>query len=44
VSTTAEETSGVQSGGDIESFGMKSETRRGGLVFIGLKLSAAVLN
>jgi hypothetical protein len=36
-------TDGVQSGGDIESFGMKSETTRGGLLFIGSKISAGVL-
>jgi hypothetical protein len=33
----------VESGGDLESFGMKSETARGGLLFIGSKISAAVL-
>jgi hypothetical protein len=32
---------GVESGGDLESFGMKN-TRR--LLFIGSKISAAVLN
>jgi hypothetical protein len=31
-----------ESGGDLESFGMKSETTRGGLLFIGSKISAAV--
>jgi hypothetical protein len=30
-------------GRDLESFGMKNETTRGGLLFIGLKLSATVL-
>jgi hypothetical protein len=40
----AEETGGLESGGNLESFGMKSETTRGGLLFIGLKISAAVLN
>jgi hypothetical protein len=35
---------GVESSRDLESFAMKSEMRRGGLVFIGLKLSAAVVN
>jgi hypothetical protein len=30
-------------GGDLESFGMKSETIRDGLLFIDLNLSAAVL-
>jgi hypothetical protein len=29
---------------DLESFTMKSKTSRGGLLFIGLKLSTAVLN
>jgi hypothetical protein len=39
------ESDGVEeSDGDLESFGMKSETTRGGLLFIGLKISAAVLN
>jgi hypothetical protein len=40
----AEETGGVESAGDLESFAMKSEIPQGGLLFIGLKLSAAVLN
>jgi hypothetical protein len=40
----AEETGGVESNGDLESFVMKSETPRGGLLFISLKLSASVLN
>jgi hypothetical protein len=40
----AEETGGVESGGDLESFRMKSKTIRGMLLFIGSKLSAAVLN
>jgi hypothetical protein len=31
-------------GGDLESFRMKSEMTRDGLLFIGLKLSATVLN
>jgi hypothetical protein len=35
---------GVESGRDLESFGMKSEMTRGGLLFICLKISAAVLN
>jgi hypothetical protein len=39
-----EETGGVESNGDLESFVMKSETPRGGLLFISSKLSAAVLN
>jgi hypothetical protein len=39
------ESDGVEeSDWDLESFGMKSETTRGGLLFIGLKISAAVLN
>jgi hypothetical protein len=39
------ESDGVEeSDRDLESFGMKSETTRGGLLFIGLKISAAVLN
>jgi hypothetical protein len=33
-----------ESSGDLESFAMKSKMPRGGLLFIGLKLSAAVLN
>jgi hypothetical protein len=33
-----------ESGGDLESFEMKSETTRGELLFIGLKISATVLN
>jgi hypothetical protein len=46
---TEEETSGVESsrvesGGDLESFGMKSEMTWGGLLFIGSKISTAVLN
>jgi hypothetical protein len=40
----AEETGGVESGGDLESFAMKNETPLDGLLFIGSKLSAAVLN
>jgi hypothetical protein len=39
-----EETDGVESDGDLESFMMKSETPRGGLLFIGLKLYVVVLN
>jgi hypothetical protein len=38
------ESGGVESDGDIESFGMKSETIRDGLLFIDSKISAAVLN
>jgi hypothetical protein len=41
---TMEETGGVESGSDLESFVMKRETPQGRLLFIGLKLSAAVLN
>jgi hypothetical protein len=47
VSTAAEETSSsgeVESGSDLESFRMKSETARDGLLFIVLKISAVVLN
>jgi hypothetical protein len=33
-----------ESGGDLESFGMESETIRGGLIFIGSKISEAILN
>jgi hypothetical protein len=43
-STVAKEAGGVESGGYLESFGMKSETTWGGLLFIGSKISAAVLN
>jgi hypothetical protein len=35
---------GVESGSDLESFAMKSETPWDGLLFIVSKLSAAVLN
>jgi hypothetical protein len=35
---------GGESGKNLESFAMKSETPRGGLLFIGSKLSVAVLN
>jgi hypothetical protein len=51
VEATAEETSssgvdgsGVESGRDLESFGMKSKMTRGGLLFICSKILAAVLN
>jgi hypothetical protein len=42
-----EETGGVESGGvengrDLKSFEMKSKVTRGGLLFIGSKISAAV--
>jgi hypothetical protein len=43
-SMAAEETGGVESVGDLESFTMKSEMSQGGLLFIGLKLLAEVLN
>jgi hypothetical protein len=33
----------LQSGRDLESFGMKSETTRGMLLFIGSKISTTVL-
>jgi hypothetical protein len=42
----AEETDGVESeetGGDLEFYD-ESETTRGGLLFIGSKISAAILN
>jgi hypothetical protein len=40
----AEEIDGVESDGDLENFVMKSETSWDGLLFVGSKLSAAVLN
>jgi hypothetical protein len=40
----AEETDGVESGGDLESFTMKSEMPWSRLLFIGSKLSTGVLN
>jgi hypothetical protein len=43
VSTAAVATGGVESDGDLESFGMKNEMTRGGLLFISSKTSAAVL-
>jgi hypothetical protein len=43
-SMTAEETDGVESGGDLESFTMKSEMSWGRLLFIGSKLSTEILN
>jgi hypothetical protein len=33
-----------ESGGDLDSFGMKSKMIRGGLLFIGSKIAATVLN
>jgi hypothetical protein len=41
--STAAATDGVESGGELESFWMKSEMTQGGLLFICSKLSAAVL-
>jgi hypothetical protein len=47
---TVEETGGVESDGvererrGLESFRMKSERTQGGLIFIGSKISEAVLN
>jgi hypothetical protein len=41
--TVAVAIGGVESGGDLESFEMKSETTQSGLLFIGLKISAGVL-
>jgi hypothetical protein len=45
-STATEETDRVEreSGGDLEIFGMRSETTRGCLIFIGSKISEVVLN
>jgi hypothetical protein len=49
VSTAVAVIGRVKSGGDLESsrdlesFGMKSEMTRGGILFIGSKISAAVL-
>jgi hypothetical protein len=37
-----DETGGVESDRDLESFRMKSETTRGELLFIGSKISVAV--
>jgi hypothetical protein len=37
-------TSEIESGGNLESFEMKSETTRNMLLFIGLKISVMVLN
>jgi hypothetical protein len=39
-----EETGGVESGVDLECFGMKSEMTQDGLLFIGSKISPTVLN
>jgi hypothetical protein len=50
-STAVEETNGVESdgveresAGDLESFVMKNEMIQGGLIFIGSKISEAILN
>jgi hypothetical protein len=40
----AEETDRVESGRDLDSFGMKSGTTWGGLLFIASKILAVVLN
>jgi hypothetical protein len=37
-------TGGVESAGDLESFGMQSETTRGGLLFMSSNILVAVLN
>jgi hypothetical protein len=42
--TAVEETGRVESGRDLESFRIKSETTCGRLLFIGLKISATILN
>jgi hypothetical protein len=42
--TMAEKTGGVESGGDLESFELKIEMTQNELLFIGSKISAAVLN
>jgi hypothetical protein len=39
-----EETGGAESGGDLESFEIKSKMTRDELLFIGSNISAAVLN
>jgi hypothetical protein len=38
------ESGGVESGMDLESFGMKSKITRSELLFRGSKISAAILN
>jgi hypothetical protein len=43
-SMVVEETGGAESGGDLESFEIKSEMTRDELLFIGSNISAAVLN
>jgi hypothetical protein len=42
--TSRVENDGVESGGDLESFGIKNKTTWGRLLFIGLKISTIVLN
>jgi hypothetical protein len=44
ISSSGVDSGRVESGVDLESFGMKSKMTRGGLLFIGSKISAAVLN
>jgi hypothetical protein len=44
VEVVAEETSGVESSGDLESFMMKSKTIWGGLLFKGSNISASILD
>jgi hypothetical protein len=41
--TAVEETDGVERDGDLESFAMKSKIPRDGLLFIGSKLSEAIV-
>jgi hypothetical protein len=43
-STVAVVTGGVESGRDLESFRIKSKMTRGGLLFIGSKISEVILN
>jgi hypothetical protein len=42
--TDGVESGEVESGGNLESFGMKSKITQGGLLFIGSKISAMILN
>jgi hypothetical protein len=42
--TDGVESSGAESGRDLESFGMKKEMTRDRLLFIGSKISATILN
>jgi hypothetical protein len=39
-----EESGGVESGGDLEGFGIESETRMDRILFISSKILAVVLN